>query len=396
MHIVKRVGSLAAAAVLVVACQAGTSPTNAPTTSPTNAPTAASSQGGASQATGAIAPKNGSQYVVGWSPISDPVDPTRTTFDNEIKAPIEALGTKYLYCSAANDPTKQAGCVDSFITQNADAIIVWPVDLVAIQDSIKKANAANIPVFVFFGKIDASSGAKVMLSVASAGVAASKNAGEYIISALTKKYGTAKGTVLEVGGTQTQLDGIMRHVGFANVMSQYPDVKVTTKDASWDASKAATIIQDWLTANPNTDAIYSGTDCSYLPDEVLKSLNRWVKIGDPKWIAFTGMDGCNQMLWDIKCGYHEQTTDIGYAALPRALGNAVANYLKTGQLPKAGDTIQTGNPTFKTASVAQDDGVSGPTLSIDPVIVTAANVADPELNGNKFMQSPNGLGPACS
>src|SRR4051812_27872763 len=52
-----------------------------------------------SPAAGAHQPKNGTQWVVGWTPLSDPIDESRIAFDKGIQEGIEAAGGKYLYCS---------------------------------------------------------------------------------------------------------------------------------------------------------------------------------------------------------------------------------------------------------------------------------------------------------
>jgi len=383
------VGSIGSLAIVIAiaACGGGESTS---TTIGDDVTTTTASQTASDQTTTTQNGTADEPVVVGWSPISNPTDPLRTWYDDQIKLPIEEAGGEVLYCSAENDAATQEACINSFVVRDVDAMIIWPVDVIATGNAIKAANDAGIPVFVFFGKIPTDVGAQVELTLATAGAEAGMRGGEHFVEVLTAKYGSPRGLVLELQGTMTQTDGIVRSQGLQEVLNQYPDIELVSKPMNWDASVAASIMRDWLTARPETDAIYSATDY-YVPDEILKGLDRWVQISDPEWIAFTGMDGSNTMLNDIKNGFHQQTVDLGYTALPISLSNAVVEFLTTGALPQNGDVIETGNSTFPVAMVTAEDGVAGLILSIDPLVVTIENVGDPELAGNKFLPPPNGL-----
>lgn len=346
--------------------------------------------------TSTSAGKGSSGFVVGWSPISAPIDPTRTTFNNGIEKPIEAMGGKIDYCQANNDPSTQAQCINSFITNHVNAIVIWPVDLTAAATAIKAANAAHIPVFSFFGWISASSGAKVVMSLVSPDIQGGLFDAQYLAKVLTQKYGSPRGTILAVSGVLSQTDGYARLLGLQEGLRPYPKIHVVVKDAQWAAATAVTIERQWLAAHPSTAAIWGATDCSYIPDPVFKTTGHYVKVGQPGWIAFTGMDACNQMLYDIRCGYQQQTVDLGYTVSPFLLGKLVGTYVTKHTLPSVGATIPTGNSVWPSANVTSVPGVAGPSLSVVPVVVTKQNVANPQLNGNKFLGPPDGISPACS
>jgi ribose transport system substrate-binding protein len=386
---------IAVLAVLVSACSGTSSPSTTAATS-TAASAAATAAGSPAAAVGK--PKNGTQWVVGWTPLSDPIDESRVAFDKGIKDGIEAAGGKYLYCSpskaagATGDPTAQANCVDNFIAQNVDAIVIYPIDAASLASSVKKANDAGIPVFDFTGPVPASTGAKVVLTIQNGDREAGQAGGQRIVDELKKRYGSEKGTVLEVQGLLTTYAAQNRGGGFHDIVDKFPNIKVTSKPADWDTGKATPVIQDWFTAHPDTDAIFMHSDGAYTPasKSVLEPRGKWLKIGDPKHVIITGQDGSNLALYSVKCGYVDLVSDFGFVKLSRYLSDQVIAYLKTGKTLNDGDKIQTGDPLYPTATVKVLPEFAGPIMFLGTVQVTPENAGNPAFFGNAVQQPPNG------
>jgi len=363
-------------------------PTKAPGAEPTAPPAAKK-------------PKNGVQWVVGWTPLSDPVDEGRIAFDKGIRDAVENAAGKLLYCSpspkggATGDPALQANCIDNFIAQNVDAIVMWPIDIDAAVGPIEKANKAGIPVFLFFTVMPKKYGVNIAMSLKNPNEAGCLEAAEATAKALTEKYGSPKGLVLEVTGLMTAGDGLERNKFFHEAIDKYPNIEVVTKYADWDLGKATNIMKDWMTAHPETDAIYMHTEGTYLhgAKAVLEPIGRWVKIGQPGHVILTAVDGLNLAFNSIKCGYMEATSDLGYGVSSWALGGQVINYLKTGVLPKPGTSVQTADATFPEATVSELPDGAGLILQVKPILVTKDNADNPGLFGNKFQGPPNGLSP---
>jgi len=335
---------------------------------------------------------------VGWTPLSDPIDESRILFDNGVKDQVEAAGGEYIYCSpsrspgAAGDPAAQADCVENFIAQGLDAIAIYPVDIVALGPVIKKANEAGIPVFDFTSPAPADLGVEIALTIQNNDRLSGQILGQFIVDALTEKYGEPKGTVLEVQGLMTTQAAIDRGGGFHDVVDEYPNIKVTSKDAAWDSGKAGPIIRDYLTANPNTDAVYFHSDGAYTPPTkaTLEELGLWVKQGDPKKVILAGQDGSNLALHSLKCGYVDAINDIGIVSLGSVFGKLIVDYLQTGKAPEVGSTFETGDPLFPKATVVEKPEFAGPLVLTDILPVTAENVESDGLFGNRAQQEPNG------
>jgi ABC-type sugar transport system substrate-binding protein len=346
-------------------------------------------------------PKNGTEWVVGWTPLSDPIDESRIVFDRGIQEGIEAAGGKYLYCSpslaagATGDPTAQANCVDNFIAQNVDAIIVYPIDNVAIAASVIKANEAGIPVFDFTSPIPAETGAQVVLTIQNGDREAGQTGGQKIVDELTKKYGSPKGKVLEVQGLLTTYAAQNRGGGFHDIVDQYPEIVVTSKPADWSTDKATPIIQDWFTANPDTDAIFMHSDGAYTPasKNVLEPMGKWLPIGDPGHVIIAGQDGSNLALWSVKCGFVDVVSDFGFVPLSRYLSDQVIKYLETGETLVDGDAIETGDALYPVADVKVLPEFAGPIMFLGTVPVTPENADNPAFFGNAVQDPPNGTTP---
>jgi ABC-type sugar transport system substrate-binding protein len=217
------------------------------------------------------------------------------------------------------------------------------------------------------------------------------------VKALTKRYGSPKGKVLEVTGSLKTSAGVDRSGGWHEIIDKYPDIKVTSKDGEWDMGKGATIIEDWLTANPDTDALYLGSAAAYgIPSiPILDNLGMWKKIGEEGHVIVTGNDPAGPMLYAMKHGYVDHIYDLGWQFGATALSRAMMDYLVTGDPPKEGDTMPVGVEGFDDIKIVKWPQYAGLIVLSGGVSVShdAGNWTLEGLYGNGFMAPPNGLAP---
>jgi ribose transport system substrate-binding protein len=395
-----------ALAGLLAACSSGAAPsatepaaaTAAPATAAPASPTAAASAAASATAAAAAVkpPKNGSQYVIGWSFHNDPKNEFWKLFIESFTATIEGHGGKVISCSGQGDASKQASCMDQFITQDVDAIAIAPADANAAVGPIQKANEAGIPVVIWLIGVAKSSGVQVLFQNGTADFDAFAAASQSILDTLTKKYGSPKGTILEVQGDMRQSLAGVRSAGLHALLDKYPDIKITAKDATWDTGKATSIIQDWLTANPDTDAIILASDANYTPaaKSALEAVGRWLPSSDPKHVILYGVDGSNVAVHAVKCGQMDALWDFSFTKVSPVLADALWNYLTTGYVPKVGDVIPVTDANIDHVDVVDNGDFAGVNLAIPPYPVTAANADNPGLFANAVSAPPNGLS-AC-
>ncbi|MDB5506391.1 MAG: monosaccharide transporter substrate-binding protein family [Devosia sp.] len=341
----------------------------------------------------AIPPKNGSQYVIGWSFHNDPLNEFWKLFIDSMTSTLEAGGAKVIFCSGQGDATKQADCVDQFLTQNVDAMVIASTDSAAIIGPTLKANEAGVPVFMWLNGVAASSGVKVLMGNETGDQPAGSGAGQAIVDALIAKYGSAKGKVLEVQGLMSQTLAQVRSAGLHEITDKYPEIIVTAKAGDFDTGKAATIIQDWITANPDTDAIWLASDANYTPAAraALMAVGRWVKAGEAGHVILVGMDGSNLAVNAAKCGYMDYVADFTFPQISPMLAQQVLRYLETGSVAAVGDVVPVTDSTITGVPVIERAEFAGPILSIPIFGITPETAENPILFANKYQGAPNGL-----
>ena len=298
-------------------------------------------------------------------------------------------------CSPQGDAVKQNDCVEQLVVQDVDLIAVYPLDASAIGAAVAVANEAEIPVVSFTGEVPEATGAEILLTVNVDDWGAGKLAGEAMVAALTEKYGEPKGTVLEVQGLMTMTAAQNRGGGFHEIVDEYPDIEVISKAGNWDTGLSTTVIQDWFTANPDTDAIYFHSEGSGVPGAIaaLQAMDRWLPMGEEGHVIMTGEDGTNIGVHAVACGYMEETGDFALADISPLLAALAMDYLEDGSLPEEGDVILRPNTLWKEAPVIQPEGVSGLLVQVPVTAVTSDNADHPDLFANKYQGAPNGVSP---
>ena len=343
-----------------------------------------------------IGPKHGDQFVVAWVPIDSPKNEYWKAYDDGLRQAIEDAGGKLLYLSAQGDPAKQHDCVSQAIAQDVDMLLVYPIDSNAIGAAIEEANAAQIPVGALWNPVPSTSGGNLEMTVVMNAEEAAQRSAKVIAEKLTEKYGEPRGTVLEVQGRMVTTGAKRRGAGFHEVIDQYPNIKVTAKPGDWDTGKGTTVIQDWFTVHPDTDAIFFHSDGAYTPAAIaaLLPLGRWTPSGKQEHVICTGIDGSNMAVHAIKHGYMEYTSGAEHADAGGLLGSMTMEFLQTGKSLEIGSQVHRPETGWKVAEVGQNPSYSGPLVFIPIPPVSVENASDPDLFANKHQGAPNGLS-AC-
>ena len=298
-------------------------------------------------------------------------DEMQTAAAGMIKDAVEKAGYTCRVVTAGNeDVSLQLNQLDNAISQKPKAIIVAAVDGIAICSGIDIARAAGIPVIAFDRVI---SDTKVDFhSVAGCKLMGIK-AGHEIVRLLKEKYGTVKGTVLDIMGDPSDSYTTLIEEGFREVLKAYPDVKIDTKIAhAWEASNAANIADDYLLAHPKTDLIFPHSD--HLTAAVVAILqNKGYKKNNVILVSATGMPMGLELIREgwVSCLVEQP---VG------AQAEGVAMFLDTiiaGKKPALGKYDVKGIP----AELIEMP--YGPELRISGSVIDAGNVNDPVFWGNQ-------------
>jgi len=148
--------------------------------------------------------------------------------------------------------TQQISQFEDRIAQGDDAICVAVQETKGLIPAVEAANKAGIPVIA----VDkAAEGGKFESIVMTDNVAASYDGGKWVAEQIG---GKGKVLIIEgVPGGQTATD---RKAGAQKALSEYPDIEIISLSGEWQTSRAQSVTEDVLTANPDLAGIFASND----------------------------------------------------------------------------------------------------------------------------------------
>jgi ribose transport system substrate-binding protein len=268
-----------------------------------------------------------------------------------------------------NNADTQINQIDDAVNQKPVAIILNAVDAATVTGSVDKARQAGIPVLVYDRFIqDTQVDFHSVVGTIKIGQMA---AGE-IARLLKEKNGEEKGTVLEIMGDPGDNYTILIDQGFQEAMKAFPNIQIVAKTtAGWEPTVAASIVDDQLTANADTDLIFVHADfraTSIVP--VLQSHGI-----DKGQVILVGTDGAPTGLQSIRDGW--MTLTIGVPMVEQVYG--IWQFLPDVLAKKS---FQDGTVDVKGIQAEMKNESWGPTLYLPGQIVDSSNVDNENLWGN--------------
>ncbi|MEU3438935.1 D-ribose ABC transporter substrate-binding protein [Streptomyces griseoincarnatus] len=231
----------------------------------------------------------------------------------------ESLGYRTSVASHGDDPNKQSELIDAAISRKAAAIILDNAGADASIGAVQKATNAGIPVFLIDREINKT-------GVAKAQIVSNNSQGAQIAAQEFVKAMKEKGNYVELTGKESDTNAGVRSKGFADVISQYPDMKrVAQQTANWDQQEAFRKMETIIQRNPDIQGVIAGNDTMALG--VVAAL----KSARKSDVVVVGFDGSPDAVAQIKAGNMAAT-----ALQPAALGAERAvvqadQYIKTGK-----------------------------------------------------------------
>ncbi|MES2538964.1 MAG: D-ribose ABC transporter substrate-binding protein [Pseudomonadota bacterium] len=164
------------------------------------------------------------------------------------------LGYEVMVLVHDDDANKQNELFDSAIAAGVKAIILDNAGADASVAAVQKAKDAGIPSFLIDREIT-STGVAVSQIVSNNYQGAQLGAEEFV-----RLMGEA-GDYAELVGKESDTNAGIRSKGYADVISQYPDLKsVARQTANWSQTEAYTVMESMLQANPGIKGVISGND----------------------------------------------------------------------------------------------------------------------------------------
>jgi erythritol transport system substrate-binding protein len=252
--------------------------------------------------------------------VNDPANPYWLTEGKVAAAEAAKLGYTSNVGAHKGDTNTESNLIDTAITNKSVAIILDPANASGSLGAVKKAVAANIPVFLVNAEINQAGLAKAQL-VSNNAQGAALGAQEWI-----KAVGD-KGKYVELLGSPSDNNAATRSNGYETVLTQYPDLeKVGSDVGNWDRTQGHDKMQNLLQAHPDITGVISGND-----EMALGAIAALKEAGKLSGIKVGGFDGSPDAVAAIKAG------DLQYTVLqPVAVFSAKAvdqadAFLKTGK-----------------------------------------------------------------
>ena len=226
-----------------------------------------------------------------------------------VKAKAAELGVELTVYDGGQDAAKQAGQIETAVTQGISGIVIEPVSVDGLVPAIEAATKAGIPVVVVNQKISKPEAASAFVGVSNVegGILEMKTAAEAI---------GGKGNVAFLLGPMGSDAEIGRTDGYYEVLKDYPDIKVVFEQtANWKTDEALTLVENWLQTGTEIKAIVANNDGMALG--ALKAVED-AKMLDK--IKIYGLDATPDALAAVKDGrlaatVSQSTTDQGKTAM---------------------------------------------------------------------------------
>ena len=251
--------------------------------------------------------------------VNDPANPYWLTEGNVAKAEAEKLGYTANVGAHKGDTNTESNLIDTAITNKSVAIILDPANADGSVGAVKKAIAANIPVFLVNAEINQEGLAKGQL-VSNNAQGAALGAQQWVQAV------GEKGKYVELLGAPSDNNAATRSSGYATVLSQYPDLeKAASQVANWDRTQGHDKMQSMLQANPDIIAVISGND-----EMALGAVAALKEAGKLAGIKVGGFDGSPDAVAAIKSGELQYTVLQPVAIFSAKAVQQADSFIKTG------------------------------------------------------------------
>lgn len=217
------------------------------------------------------------------------------------------------------DVAKQSNDVRDLLTRGVDAVLMSPVESAALVPAARAVMAAKLPLIV----MDRDVPTDKTLFIGQSNVTMAEGVAEK----MAKDLG-GKGNIVVITGLKGSSPAVDRDQGMKNVLAKYPGMKVlATGDGQWIRDPAVPIMEDFLTAYPKIDAVFSHAEESSWGAQLAIARANRCKDGIKQYT----FDGSNAGFKAVKAGtfqadgnYTPYIADIGLrAALYKLMGKDI-------------------------------------------------------------------------
>lgn len=223
-----------------------------------------------------------------------------------VKNGVAKQGFKLKETNANGDASQQFNDAVNLLNQGVDVLILTPIDSNGITPAVVQANQKKVPVFTLDR---GSSGGTITSFVETDNVSAGKQAAVWIGDQLTKRYGSPKGTVVDLLGLIGTTAAKSREEGFRAGLKALPGLRVVaSQEGAFDQEKSLNAMTNILQAQRQIDAVFGANDDNTVGAlRAIDGAKRYKPVGDKTHILIIGLDGTAQALEAIRQGKQDAT-----------------------------------------------------------------------------------------
>lgn len=288
-----------------------------------------------------------------------------------VKRAVEGSKWTFQATNANFDNTKQLEQWQSLMLQQPAALVADPIDSQAIVSAIRRYNQKKIPVAIIDTPAD---GGKVAVTVSFDNHLGGVMAAREIIDRLTKKYGSAKGKVLNCYGALSSVAWRLRKEGMDEEFAKHPEITYIARPTEGQLDQVLSVTLSTLSEHPDLDAVHAPSDSPARGiGTALQQKGRWKKVGEDGHVIFVTIDGEPGGLNWIRDGYQDACVSQDPIAYGEIAVELLAKHSMKGEDVPLG-TYQNSKYFWEKGEIVA--GTSGPTLIIPPFIINPDNASD--------------------
>ena len=170
------------------------------------------------------------------------------------EAACKERGYEFTVTDGEMDTTKQLEDIDAIIKKGVDALLILPVDGVAVAPGIEAAHAAGIPTFLVLRDAPNSKDLYTQFS-GTDDIELGTIAGNWIAEATG-----GEGTIVYITGTPGISTAENRTKGFHSVVDNHPGLTVIEQAGNYNRALAMEVFEAILKANSDIKAVWCAND----------------------------------------------------------------------------------------------------------------------------------------
>ncbi|RNB52173.1 ABC transporter substrate-binding protein [Agromyces tardus] len=203
-------------------------------------------------------PKPLDELVVGFAQVGAESG-WRTANTKDIQAAFEDAGIELKFSDAQQKQENQIKAIRSYIQQQVDVIAFSPVVETGWDAVLNEAKAAGIPVVLTDRAVDSADDSLYVSFLGSDFIEEGKKAGQWVLDEYADATEPVK--IIQLEGTTGAAPAIDRAEGFADVISENPNLEVVASQTG-DFTRAGgkQVTEALLKSNPDVDLIYAHND----------------------------------------------------------------------------------------------------------------------------------------